>query len=140
MEISKELKTSYLATHYCVILSDAVLVIRVGQTSPELKNLMAEHSAAGAVFITAWNPSGVVSGAPENNSANEKLKKGLDEIAAVVLPGYGSSPDGNWREESFLALPVSRHEATELCSRYAQNAVLFIDSSGVPELIFHPDL
>jgi hypothetical protein len=37
-------------------------------------------------------------------------------------------------------LPVSRQAATEMCARYAQNAVVFIGPNCVPELLFHPDL
>jgi hypothetical protein len=140
MKISEKLKEKYRDTNYCVILPNAEIVLRVGQYSPQLKNLMDEHFASCAVFITAWNPHGDVLGAAENISANASLKKELAEIASFVFPGYGASPEGSWREESVLALPVSMQAATELCSRYAQNAVIFIGSDSVPKLVFHPDL
>ena len=140
MEITEQLIEKYRDTDYCVKLPDAEIVLRIGQYSPQLKSLMEEHSASGAVFITAWNPFGVVRGAGENISANASLQKDLAEMASVVFPGYGTSPWGDWQEESFLALPVSRQAATEMCARYAQNAVVFIGPDGVPELLFHLDL
>jgi hypothetical protein len=140
MEITEQLIEKYRDTDYCVRLPDAEIVLRVGQYSPRFKNLIEEHSAFGAVFITAWNPFGVVQGAAENISANASLQKDLAEMASVVFPGYGTSPGGDWQEESFLALPVSRQAATEMCARYAQNAVVFIGPNCVPELLFHPDL
>jgi hypothetical protein len=138
MKISEKLKEKYRDTNYCVNLPDAEIVLRVGQYSPRLKSLMDECSASGAVFITAWNPFGVVQGATENISANALLEKDLIKIASFVFPGYGASPESDWREESLLALPVSMQAAKELCSRYAQNAVIFIGSDSVPELVFHP--
>lgn len=138
MKISEHLISEYRNANYCVTLSGAETVLRIGQPSIELASLLTRHAASGAVFITAWNPLGNVLSESENISANKLLKQGLARIATVVLSGYGSSPDGTRREESFLALPVSRHDAAELCCRYAQNAVVFISPSGVPELIFHP--
>ena len=140
MEITEQLKEKYRDTDYCVKLPDTEIVLRVGQYSPRLKSLMDEHSASGAVFITAWNPFGVVRGAAENTAANTSLQKDLAEAASFVFPGYGASPEGDWKEESYLALRVSRQAATEMCARHAQNAVIFIGEDGVPELLFHPDL
>jgi hypothetical protein len=140
MEITEQLKEKYRDTDYCVKLPDAEIVLRIGQYSPRLEGLMDEHSAFGAVFITAWNPFGVVQDAADNASANASLQKYLAGAASFVFPGYGASQKGDWREESFLAMPVSRQAATEMCARYAQNAVVFIGPDGVPELLLHPVL
>lgn len=112
--------------------------MRVGQLSEEARALMAHSSAQGAVFITAWNPFGRPASNAENKTANLALKSALEGAGLTVLEGYGVSPDGRWREDSFFAFPISRSAAIELCCRHAQNAVIFVDSDGVPELLLAP--
>jgi hypothetical protein len=139
MKISRELEEAYHNTNYCVLASDQEFILRVGSASEEAAKLMAESSAEGAVFVTAWNPFGKVLAEAENIKANAALKAELDVVAATVLSGYGSSPDATWREDSFFAFPMSRLMATEFCCSHSQNAVIFVRSDGFAELVFHPN-
>lgn len=137
MAISEELLGAYKNTNYCVS-GDGGFVMHVGRVSEEAKALMARSSAQGAVFITAWNPFGKPASDAENRAANLALKSTLEDAGLNVLEGCGVSSDGRWREDSFFTFPVSRSVAIELCCRYAQNAVIFVDSDGVPELLLGP--
>lgn len=102
--------------------------------------MLAASAAEGAVFITAWNPFGEKKSAPINNAANDKLKAELEKNGWLVLAGYGANQDNSWRENSFFAYPVSRQQAIVLCCSYAQNAIVYIDANGMPELIFNPHI
>lgn len=99
---------------------------------------MDARAAEGAVFITAWNPFGVVASDAENLSANAALRAELMAASLTVVDGYGASIDNSWREDSFFACPVSKPTAVALCVRHAQNAVVFVGADGIPELVFHP--
>lgn len=140
MKIPEGLQAAYRNTNYCVSAPGQIVVLRVGLVSEGARNLMAACSAEGGVFITAWNPFGKVLSQTENIKANAALKKELEDVATIVLAGYGSSPDVSWREDSFFAFPIGKSTATEFCCRYAQNAVIFVGSDGVPELVFHPNV
>jgi len=53
--LSAELLLAFADTHY-IVHHEASFVMHIGQPSPELKALMADHNALSAAFITAWNP------------------------------------------------------------------------------------
>lgn len=58
-------------------------------------------------------------------------------LTVTVINGYGISPCGGWREESFFAYPIDKHASQKLCEAFAQNAVVYVDNNGYPNLIFH---
>ncbi len=133
-KIQKKLMEAYRSTNYCVT-EGRKFAMRIGHISEDAKELLSNHSAGGAIFITAWNPFGEVLGETKNCEANSALKKELEADGFVILSGSGVSLDSRWHEDSFFAFPVCEDEAKELCSRYEQNAVVFVDSSGMPSLI-----
>ncbi len=140
MTISDDLIAAYRNTNYCVNTHGHYFTMIVGRVSENSIKLMTEFNAHGAVFITAWNPFGEVYSLTENQKANDLLRIDLKAKKLSVLDGYGASPDGNWREDSFFAFSVSRSTAIKLCNQYSQNAVIFVDKNGIPELIFHPNI
>lgn len=139
MNVSEETLAAYRNTNYCVRDTGQEFVLRIGVESNDIRKLLSAHAATVAVFITAWNPFGNVLDNAANDDANLILKKDLEVMTGIVLAGYGCSPNERWREDSFLAVPVSRKAAIGLCGKYKQNAVVFIEADGVPELIWHPD-
>lgn len=138
--ISEETETAYRNTNYVVSMPDKNILLRVGVASDEIRQLMIDADASAAVFMTAHNPFGVFLDEAENTAANHSLQKDLDNRFEIVMHCYGASPCEEYREDSLLAFPVSRAQAIELCCQYEQNAVLFIDAEGVPELVFHPKI
>ena len=138
MKISKNLLDAYKETEYHVSLMSGDIVLRIGQSSLGIKQLLESHSVCGAVFVTAYNPFGKVLSDDENSSANELLRADLLNRYETVYSGYGSSQDGGWKEASYLALPASLPDAERLCQQYSQNAVVYVDSRAIPELILHP--
>lgn len=140
MYITKALKAAYRDANYCAPMPNKNILLRVGEASKDIQELMASAQAEGAVLITAHNPFGADLSETKNTEANARLQSDLECHFPKVLSGYGASQDEKYREESFLAFPVSRAEAIELCCQYQQNAVLFIGLDGVPELVFHPEV
>lgn len=71
-----------------------------------------------------------------NRERNAQLRTELDELAVVVFDGLGRGPDPSWQpEESFLVLGVSRAAASELGSRWGQNAVVWGTRGREAELL-----
>ena len=141
MMLSEELLDAYRSTRYRVFVSPTqTFVLRVGQCSAEMQQLMKATRTTGGVFVTACNPFGEPCQAQENLAANARLLTRLQGMTSAVFPGEGISQDGRWREASFLALGVSRAQALSLCQEFSQNAVLYFTQAAEPELLFHPEI
>ena len=82
------------------------------------------------VFIlTAWNPGSVWASAEKNKAANQKLKESLTERGASAQLAVGRSPDGKWREESFLVEGLQARAIAELAQLFGQLAFFELDRS-----------
>lgn len=132
--LSSTLIRIYEQTHYCFNGT----ILRIMQPSTEAKTLLEPSSPKGGVFITAWNPLGKKVTDTENRSANIELKEELTKQGLNIIDGYGESADGQWREYSFFAYPVSKNTSLRLCRNFKQNAVVYISSNGLPELLLNP--
>lgn len=130
--LSESFRQAYLQTNYCFNGN----VIHIGKPCQAVADLLKSYPNQGAVFITAYNPFGKVLTSQANHQANLDLLADLQSQSLHIIEGYGESPDGQWRENSYLAYPVTKKYAYELCIKYQQNAVVFIDSNGMSELIF----
>lgn len=141
-EVSRETHAAYRATAYHVATPAGDVVLRIGEACLWVREALLAHAdhAAGAMFITAWNPYSVVCDEAVNVAANARLESALCAQGLTVWSGVGVSADGAWREPSILAMPVTRAEAEAWCRATDQNAVVFVARDGVPELLFHPDV
>jgi predicted nucleic acid-binding protein len=112
---------------------DAGPMIHVGERSAELDRLLDEHGARAAAFVTAANPRGEERAAAANAAATAVLRASLER---PWLPGEGRDPAGRWSAEpSVLVLGISRPEAEALGRRLEQNAIVFVEKGGAPELV-----
>jgi len=132
------LTQAYLDSHYYFYIDHHSQRLKIGQRSIISQQLLIPYPNQGAVLITAWNPFSQLLDPYANDRANQQLRQSLVALKASILPAYGASADGQWREDGFFAYPISRKTACELCYRYQQNAAIFIDSGGMPELLLHP--
>ena len=73
-----------------------------------------------------------------NKEASQLLKVELIKLGLNVTDGYGESKDGNWREDSFFAYPVDQETTLKLCCDFRQNAMVYVSSDALPELLLHP--
>jgi nitrile hydratase accessory protein len=117
---------------------DAHIDMRIDEPNEALAALLKKHGATSAVFVTAFNPFGVLFDQASNNARQQTLENDL--LNVLTYQGIGFDPNENppHSEASFFALNVSRQAACALMEKFEQNAVVLVDERGVPELLLHP--
>lgn len=135
-EVPAKLIEAYKRTQYLVHTKEGILALRVGQPSKALADLIHAAQAAGGAFITAENPYSEALAPDENKARQDHLRQDLADLGAVVIDGAGQGDDPSWpAEASYAAIGISREQACELGRKYQQNAIIWFDTSGTPELI-----
>ena len=130
-----ELIEAYENADYAIFV-DPPLILKVGEPSPRLDELMQAEGTATAAYITAANPHSVRQSAAENKEANAAL---ADLIGASGYPwraGEGRDPDGRWpAERGFLIFGIYKKNAELLGRLFRQNAIVFIELEKAPQLV-----
>src|SRR5258708_19708006 len=109
-----------------VVFADREFVLRIGEPSTVLDELMQGEGATTAAFITAANPRGERRADSENGAANAALQ---NFVATAGYPHYwgdGRDPFGSWSEPSFLVIatyPATPHPLPPL---FHPNPILFL--------------
>lgn len=135
-EIPAELIEAYKRTRYLVHTKDRIIALRIGEPSKELTNLLHSAQAVGGAFITAENPLSEALAADENKARQSRLREDLIGLGALVIDGAGQGDDPSWpAEASYAAIGISREQACGLGRKYQQNAIVWFDAGGTPELI-----
>jgi putative PIN family toxin of toxin-antitoxin system len=130
MPLTPDLIDSYERALYAL---DWGTVLRIGVHDRDLDRLLESHGASTAAFVTAANPRGEARDPAANEAAMAALRASL---ALPWLPGEGRDLDGRWSAEpSLLVLGVSRPDAEALGRRLEQNAIVFVERGGAPELV-----
>jgi putative PIN family toxin of toxin-antitoxin system len=130
MPLTPELIQAYERASYAL---DSGVVLRIGVRDPDLDRLLEAHGATTAAFVTAANPRGEARPRAENEAAMAALRASL---AQPWLPGEGRDPEGRWSAEpSVLVLGIARADAEALGRRLEQNAIVFVERGGAPELV-----
>lgn len=108
--------------------------MRVGRRCAPLAELLDEHRATCAAFITAWNPEGALVGHELNQTAQTLLEQ---ETSATDDYVRGEGRDvGNWPPEPSILIPgISRAKAKAVGRSFRQNAIIWAGGNAVPELI-----
>ena len=125
---------TYRRTHY-VVFGEPELVLKIGEPSADLDELLDAEGAVAAAFITAANPRGRRRGAWENEIANAALVKSQSEAGYRCFEGEGRAPDGSWSERSVLVVGISRADAAIVGRAFDQNAIVFVERGRPPELV-----
>jgi hypothetical protein len=134
-QIPAELLQAFTDTHY-IVHHEAPFVMHIGQPCLELKNLMAQHNALSAAFITAWNPFSQTLHAKENQDRQDELKANIKKRGLICIDGIGKHPSNNWPGEvSVLVLGMDLEAAKSLARHYEQHAFVWAAGDGVPELV-----
>ena len=133
--ISPSLLAAYENADYVVFAEEGELVLKIGEPSRRLDALLEAEGAATAAFVTAANPRS----APRSPEENAAALATLDQlIAAARYPwraGEGREPEGTWVEPSRLVIGIYRDNAQALGRIFGQNAIVFIEKGGAPELV-----
>lgn len=102
---------------------------------PALSDWLIAENIRTYAFITASNPRSKLLSEQENVLRNRTLERDLKKVSRFVFPGLGIGSDGNWpAEESFWALDISPENAVALGRKYGQNALVWWEEGGLPEL------
>lgn len=132
--LDPELLEAYRGTDYAVF-GEPELVLRIGEPSPGLDELLDAEGATTAAFITAANPRGKRRGAWENEIANAALVKSQNAAGFRCFEGEGRAPDRKWVERSVLVVGIPRADAVVVGRAFEQNAIVFAERGRAPELV-----
>jgi len=134
-DIDSQTLRAYRETEYRVA-GEPPFIMRIGEPCPALASLHASLGVACSAFVTACNPHSQRLSPAENTARQEELAGWLKTRDMPSLRGWGAHPDGNWpAEASFLVPGLALETACELGRNFEQNAVVWTDSSSIPELI-----
>ncbi|HET7764573.1 MAG TPA: DUF3293 domain-containing protein [Burkholderiales bacterium] len=134
MPLPTELLEAYRKTDYAVF-GKPELVLRIGERSADLDELLEAEGAQTAAFITAANPGGRARGAWPNEVANAALVEALNKAGVRCFEGEGRARDRKWVEKSVLAVGISRDDAEKAGRAFGQNAIVFVERGRAPELV-----
>lgn len=134
--ISRDVLAAYRTAHYSFKLACQTVDFRIGQPCAALAALIVQHRSPGTFCITAWNSFGEELPREQNDAAQQILLTTLRREAPTFFPALGSDPNGSWGPEpGFLVLGLTRAQAAELGRRFRQNALVWSDPDGIPELL-----
>ena len=135
-EVPGELVAAYMSTQYRAFTLNGDIVLRIGEPSRAIRRLIQSAGADGAAFLTAENPFSEQLCEAENHVRQRSLREDLVLLGATILEGAGQGEDPSWpAETSYTAIGVTHAEACQLGIKYQQNAIVWIDVNGVPELL-----
>jgi len=133
--IPEPLILAYKAAHY-VVFGEPDIVLKVDEPNAHLDALLEAKRAACAAFISAANPHGEPRNLVRNVIAFHALKILVRKSCYLCFEGEGRDPKGVWRPEgSVLVLDMPRAEAEALGNRFKQNAIVYVEKGGAPELV-----
>jgi hypothetical protein len=134
--LPEELIEAYLKTEYRAVVDGAAIALRVGAQSSGILSLFEQSKTDCAAFITAENPYSEPQTPAANAERQQQLGSDLSAMGITYFPGEGQGEDPAWTPEaSFLALGIDREAASDLGRKYGQNAIVWVGSDGVPELL-----
>ena len=134
--IPKELIDTYRTAIYRVDAPQGVITFYIDRLSPELAALHRDKGVKSSAFITAYHPYSVPVTENENEKAQQALLAELRTRGYQWLEGAGEDAKEEWpAEPSVLVLGISQEEATRLAVQFRQNAYVFCDQAGMPQLV-----
>ena len=132
--LDEELIAAYRATEYHVF-ANPPFVLRIGERCAPLDALLARSGAAGAAFLTAWNPYSEPAPLPVNSARQSDLIGIVEARGWRHWPGEGRGADPDWPPEpSILVVGPSREEARALARDFRQHAIVWVAAGEPAEL------
>ena len=129
------LVTAYQETWYMVPCLDQ-LTLRIGHLHEDLRRIHHQHGVDCSAFVTAWNPWGTTLTAEENLLRHRHLIDDLSRQHLTFFEGIGQHPTNAWPGEvSLLILGLAQDAAIALGTTHQQNAIVWNDAEGLPQLI-----
>ena len=133
--IKQELLDSYTEANYHVYANPS-FILKIGQSSKELRKLLTDLNVKFAALITAFNPYSKELGLIENRLRNKILEGKIKSLALYYIKGDGRCGDsGEVGEESFLVFGLSKKQAINLGMESKQNAIVVSGTNATPSLL-----
>ncbi len=135
--IAPDLLAIYKNSDYRVLeAGETVFVMHIDEPCAPLRNLLGRAGVVSSCFISAYNPRSEPRTDEENAQAQAQLVQDVRQMGLRYLEGVGEDPEGGCAgEPCLLVLGISRENAVMLGNRYGQNALLWSDAEGVPQLL-----
>jgi hypothetical protein len=134
MALDAAVLEAYRKAEY-VVFGEPPLVLRIGERNRRLDTMLEAARRETAAFVTAYNARGELRGDADNQAAQVRLERALEEKPYGCYPGEGRDPEGRWPSEpSLLVVGISRAEAEALGRAFEQNALVFVERGGAPQV------
>ena len=119
-------EAAYLYTDYRVDdAPNGPFVIRLGELSIDLEELLRDECEFTWAFVTACNPGSVAQLEEVNLRRAAELQSCVRKRHWRYFVGSGVGRDGQWpAEPSLLILGIRAEDAIELARRFGQNALV----------------
>jgi len=130
--LDPELLKLYQQTDY-IISDDPPMTLTIGEQSDDARILLASFNADCGAVITAWNPGSTILKDQDNDDRQAALLSEIELRRLNYLVSCGERK--NWREYSYFILGINREDASELAHQFEQNAYVWVDANGLPELV-----
>ncbi|HXM84102.1 MAG TPA: DUF3293 domain-containing protein [Burkholderiales bacterium] len=135
MPLTPKLIDAYENADY-VVFAEPEFLLRIGERSSRLDELLEREGATTAAFITAANPRSEPRSAAENKNAGGTLDDLLDTAGYPRYAGEGRDPEKKRAAEpSVLVVGIYRANAEALGRIFGQNAIVFMEKGNAPELV-----
>lgn len=135
MKLTKELLAAFRATRYEVDLPARRVQLQVDTPCEALRQWMQAEGHLCAALITAHNPGARRCDPAANHAAQQRLHCVLQEHGLAFRSGCNRDPQQHWPEEdSVLVAGLPLAQAMRLAVQFGQLAILWCDTSGVPQL------
>jgi hypothetical protein len=135
MALAADVLDAYRNAEY-VVFGEPPLVLRIGEPNRRLDAMLAAAHKATAAFLTACNAHGERRSETDNQAAQVRLERTLEDKPYGCYPGEGRDPAGAWpAEASLLVVGIPRTEAEALGRAFGQNAIVFAERGRAPQLV-----
>ena len=112
--------------------------IRVGD-SKRVDEILDDIGADMAAIVTAWNPQSRILPPDENERRDAALLADLRSKRLRPRRCVGTSPDGNWSEQSWLVATAGMETAVHLGREWEQNAIMWMERGQPARLLVTRD-
>lgn len=107
------------------------IILHVGETSPDLDRLLAQHGNERWAFITPYNPYPHKLSDSENLARLEELRHMTESYTTYEWEGRDEDGDSHQFEKGLFILGIPPNEAGNLWQQFDQKAIL-IGAKGKP--------
>jgi hypothetical protein len=136
--LHSDLFKAYRETCFVIDGPGREIQLRIGQQNSDADDLLKEHGATEAAFITAWNPGPIRFSKEENDKRQESMEKEIQSAGFRFLRGRGIGTDPSWiPEESVFVFGIPKEHALALSGQFGQLAIVWheVDKESILLLV-----